>query len=501
MERSSGIILHITSLEAPYGIGTMGACAYRFADFLKRAGQSYWQTLPLGPTGYGDSPYQSFSSFAGNPVLIDLDILVDDGLLNADDLKEIAAPSDPARVAYEVVKKDRKQLLRKAYSRRSASESREAQDFFTENAEWLDDYAFFMAIKEHFNADSWQEWPEDLRRRRPDALKRYRHKLQEDIEYHGFVQYLFYKQWDALKTYVNNLGIKIIGDLPIYVAEDSADVWAQPGLFDLDGDLRMRHVAGVPPDYFSPDGQRWGNPLYHWPAHAASGYEWWLARIGAVKRVADAVRIDHFRGFHDYWSVPVGSATARNGRWRRGPGLDLVRALQKTYPELPVIAEDLGLLSKGAMNFVQDSGYPGMKVLQFAFDASRPGRGAPHTFSENSVCYTGTHDNTTTAGWFKEGMAADVKLAERYFGLNESEGKVAGMIRGGMACPSRLFMVPMQDWLGLDERARMNTPGTIGANWQWRMLPGEPTALLASRIASITCIFGRKSRRRRNGKI
>ncbi|MDD4445706.1 MAG: 4-alpha-glucanotransferase, partial [Eubacteriales bacterium] len=253
MERSSGIILHITSLEAPYGIGTMGACAYRFADFLKRAGQSYWQTLPLGPTGYGDSPYQSFSSFAGNPVLIDLDILVDDGLLNADDLKEIAAPSDPARVAYEVVKKDRKQLLRKAYSRRSASESREAQDFFTENAEWLDDYAFFMAIKEHFNADSWQEWPEDLRRRRPDALKRYRHKLQEDIEYHGFVQYLFYKQWDALKTYVNNLGIKIIGDLPIYVAEDSADVWAQPGLFDLDGDLRMRHVAGVPPDYFSPD--------------------------------------------------------------------------------------------------------------------------------------------------------------------------------------------------------------------------------------------------------
>ena len=371
MERSSGIILHITSLETPYGIGTMGKCAYRFADFLKRAGQSYWQMLPLGPTGYGDSPYQSFSSFAGNPVLIDLEMLVEGGLLKAGDLEACAPPSDPAYVAYENVQSQRRQLLRKACSHCSASERRAVQRFSEENAEWLDDYALFMALKERFGNASWQEWPEDLRRRRPDALKRYRKKMQDDIDFHSFVQYLFCKQWDALKSYVSSLGIQIIGDLPIYVAEDSADVWAEPGLFDLDADLRMRHVAGVPPDYFSQDGQLWGNPLYHWPAHAGNSYEWWLRRIGAVGRFVDAVRIDHFRGFHDYWSVPADSSTARKGRWRRGPGLDLIRSLQKAYPDLPIIAEDLGLLSRGAMDFVQASGYPGMKVLQFAFDASR----------------------------------------------------------------------------------------------------------------------------------
>jgi len=501
MDRSSGIILHITSLETPYGIGSMGECAHAFADFLKRARQSYWQVLPLGPTGYGDSPYQSFSSFAGNPLLIDLDLLAEEELLTKEDLSTIVPLSDPSSVRYEAVQADRKRLLRAAFRRCGESERQAVRSFVEENGEWLSDYALFMALKERFHGASWQDWPEDLRRRRPGVLEQYRRELKEDVAYHCFVQQRFSVQWNALHSHAQDLGIQIIGDLPIYVAEDSADVWSHPELFDLDEDLRMCHVAGVPPDYFSPDGQLWGNPLYRWAAHKATGYAWWLRRIGALGRWVDVVRIDHFRGFRDYWSVPVGSPTARKGRWRRGPGLDLIRKIQNAYPDLPIIAEDLGLLSGSAMDFVRDSGYPGMKVLQFSFDASRPGRGSPHTFSENSVCYTGTHDNTTLAGWFDEGMEADVKLAKRYWGLNEAEGMVRGMIRGGMACPSNLFMAPMQDWLGLDAQARMNTPGTIGLNWRWRMRPEDRTPRLASEIASITGIFGRSRKRRKYGKV
>ncbi len=501
MERSSGVILHITSLESPYGIGTMGRCAYGFADFLKRAGQSFWQVLPLGPTGYGDSPYQSFSSFAGNPWLIDPELLAEEKLLTVKDLSRIPPPQDPSRVSYDTVRVHWDRLLRQAYRRRRPSHRIAQEAFLKENRDWLADYSLFMAIKEQYGGAAWQDWPDGARLREPKALERFRHELGEEMDYQGFVQYLFFAQWSALKAYVNSLGIRIIGDLPIYVAEDSADVWSAPGLFDLDAGLGVSGRAGVPPDYFSADGQLWGNPLYRWAAHAGTGFEWWLGRVGASLRVADVVRIDHFRGFWDYWSVPAAAATARKGRWMRGPGMDLVRALQKAYPDLPVIAEDLGLLSRGAMRFVRSSGYPGMKVLQFAFDASRPGRDAPHTFPVNSVCYTGTHDNTTLRGWLAEALPPDRALAARYLGLNETEGPARGLIRGGMACPSALFMAPMQDWLELDADARMNTPGTVGSNWRWRMTPGWQRPGLASEMAAITKIFGRSRRRSRNGKV
>lgn len=501
MERGSGIILHITSLESPYGIGTLGRCAYSFADFLRRAGQSCWQVLPLGPTGYGDSPYQSFSSFAGNPRLIDLDLLAEDGLLTARDLSTISAGPDPSRVDYDKVQKDWDRLLRKAFRRRRPAHLAAQALFCQENADWLADYGLFMALRRRYGGASWQEWPRPVRLRDPEALDRARAELREEIEFQHFVQYLFFKQWSALKSYVNSLGIRIIGDVPIYVPQDSADVWSAPGLFQLDADLQPARMAGVPPDYFSLDGQLWGNPLYLWPAHEADSYRWWLRRIGALGKAADVIRIDHFRGFWDYWSVPAGAATARKGKWVSGPGLAFIEALRKAYPDLPLIAEDLGLLSRGAAEFVRLSGYPGMKVLQFAFDASRPGRGAPHTFPERSVCYTGTHDNTTLEGWFSEGPAADVALACRYFGLNEAEGRVRGMIRGAMACPSALCMVPMQDWLGLDARARMNTPGTVGPNWRWRLTPGWQRFGLASEIASITRTFGRSRKRRTHDKV
>lgn len=501
MARKSGILLHITSLETSYGIGTMGQCARSFAAFLKRAGQSYWQMLPLGPTGYGDSPYQPFSSFAGNPLLIDLDMLAEEGLLDNSDLVSISLPEDPSMIDYAAVQADRRRLLRRAWERRSALHCREAEFFTEENSLWLADYALFASLKEHFRGDSWQLWPEELRRRRPEALDKYRKTLRRDIEYHSFVQYLFFKQWHGLRSYINGLGLRIIGDLPIYVAEDSADVWADPDLFDLNDELHVSHKAGVPPDYFSPEGQLWGNPLYRWPAHAKNGYEWWLRRVGAARRFADVIRIDHFRGFLDYWTVPADVATARTGHWRSGPGADLIRAIKTTYPDLPVIAEDLGLLSRKAVDFVRESGYPGMKVLQFSFDASRPGVGAPHTFPGSSVCYTGTHDNATAAAWLQHGPEADVALAKRYFGLNEDEGLARGLIRGGMACPSDLLIVPMQDWLGLDDSARMNTPGTVGPNWRWRMYPGQRTVRLASEIAAVTKIFGRSRKRRGNGAI
>jgi 4-alpha-glucanotransferase len=499
MERSSGVFLHITSLESPHGIGTLGECAYRFADFLKRAGQSYWQILPLGVTGYGDSPYQPYSSFAGNPLLIDLDMLVEEGLLAPADLETLPPVRDAASVDYDAVRDSRKQLLLTAYRRSGTTVRRAVQAFAAEQADWLSDYSLYMALKERYGGGSWQDWPEPVRLRQRKALEDAARELADEAGFHDFLQYLFFRQLHALKTYVNDLGIRLIGDLPIYSSEDSADVWAHPELFALNEDLRASHISGVPPDYFSPDGQLWGNPLYNWPAHKATKYEWWMKRIGALRRCADVVRIDHFRGFWNYWCVPAGAATAKEGTWRFGPGMDFVRAIQSAFPDFPVIAEDLGLLSAGARSFVRDSGYPGMNVLQFSFNATRPASGAPHTFSENSVCYTGTHDNTTSLAWYKEISNADRAHAKRYMGLNEEEGPVRGLIRSGMASASRLFIAPMQDWLELDAEARMNTPGTVGCNWQWRMLPGQRSGQLAADIRRVTRTFGRipKARRRK----
>ena len=491
MQRSSGIIMHISSLPSKYGIGTMGKCAYEFADFLHNAEQSYWQMLPMGPTGYGNSPYQSFSTHAGNPFFIDFDMLLESELLTSNDLKRIPLDSDVSIVDYSLVSRDRLAVLHKAFERGYEREGKQVARFFKKNVWWLSEYSLFMAIKDYFGGLSWQDWPKDIRTRQPAAIRKYTKILQGDIDFYIYIQYLFFKQWDALKAYVNGLGIKIIGDLPIYVSPDSADVWANPKLFALDRERKLRWVAGVPPDYFSQDGQLWGNPVYRWTAHKKNHYAWWGTRIQSAQRFADVIRIDHFRGFCDYWGVSAQSQTARNGKWFKGPGLEFIDEIKRQCPEAKIIAEDLGLLSRKAMQFVSDAGFPGMKVLQFSFDASTPGKNAPHQYPIKSICYTGTHDNTTVKGWFKEGLEADVNLCRQYLGLNGEEGCVRGFIRGGMACPSMLFVTQMQDWLELDEGARMNIPGTLGDNWRWRMLPHMLTTKLAKEIAYITRIYGR----------
>ena len=496
MKRSSGIIMPIFSLPSKYGIGTMGKSAFEFADFLRKAGQSYWQMLPMGPTGYGDSPYQSFSTHAGNPYFIDLDMLVEDGLLHYNDVSTLSWGDSDSIVCYEKLFDQRMDVLRKAYTRVYSTAKDSVEAFALQNDSWLPDYGLFMALKEEFDGASWQEWPEDVRCRRADVLERYRIELREEIEFYTYVQYLFFTQWKALKEYVNSLGIKIIGDVPIYVALDSVDVWVNPSLFALDRQYHPKWVAGVPPDYFSEDGQLWGNPVYHWPAHKRTSFTWWLSRIKSAAKFADTIRIDHFRGLYDYWTVPAGSCNARKGKWLKGPGMEFVEVMKSNFPEMEIIAEDLGLLSKEVMDFVAASGLPGMKVMQFSFDASKPERSAPHTYAQHSVCYTGTHDNTTVCGWFSQGLKKDVALAERYLGLNEKEGYVKGFIRGGMACPSQLFIAPMQDWLNLDDSARMNTPGTACGNWKWRLSPGLLTNQLAKEIAFTTKIYGRSRTRR-----
>jgi 4-alpha-glucanotransferase len=497
MKRSSGIIMPIASLPSAYGIGTIGKSAFAFADFLRKAGQSYWQMLPMGPTGYGDSPYQSFSSHAGNPYFIDLELLAEEGLLHSDDIECFSWSDREDAVDYEKIYEHRFTVLRQAYKRGYAKAESSVQAFAAENAGWLPDYALFMALKTKFGQASWQEWPREVRFRNPDILAQYKQELREEIEFFSYLQYLFFTQWEAVKKYINSLGIKVIGDVPIYAALDSADVWANPSLFALDIQRHPRWVAGVPPDYFSLDGQLWGNPLYHWPAHKKTSFEWWISRLKSAERFADVIRIDHFRGFYNYWNIPPDALNARKGKWLKGPGTEFVRMLKDHFPQTPIIAEDLGMLSREVMDFVAASEFPGMKVLQFAFDASNPQRSAPHTFPLNSVCYTGTHDNTTARGWFTQGFKRDVALAEHYLGLNETEGFSRGFIRGGMACPSQLFIAQLQDWLDLDDTARINTPGTVGGNWRWRLTPGLLTDRLAKDMAYTTKIFGRSPTRRR----
>lgn len=493
--------MHISSLPSRYGIGTMGRCAYDFADFLFGAGQSYWQMLPMGPTGYGNSPYQAFSSHAGNPYFIDLEILKEEGILTRQDLMLLPCQEDHSNVDYGQISQSRFSVLHKAFDKGYEKDCSFVDAFYKKNAFWLYDYALFMALKDHFEGVSWQDWPKEIRMKQKRAIHHYEEALKTEVEFYVYIQYLFFKQWDSLKAYINGLGIKIIGDLPIYASPDSSDVWANPELFALDKERRLRWVAGVPPDYFSEDGQLWGNPVYHWKAHKKDRYAWWVARIKSMEKFADVIRIDHFRGFYDYWRVSENAKTARKGSWMKGPGKDLLDEIKRQCPEAEIIAEDLGLLSNQAMQFVESSGFPGMKVLQFSFDASKPGLNAPHNFPAKSICYTGTHDNTTIKGWFKEAFYRDVALCRTYFGLNEKEGFSRGFIRGGMASPSVLFVTQMQDWLDLEEQARMNIPGTIGDNWRWRMLPDRLTDVLAREIAYTTRIFGRSRGEREMGKV
>ena len=492
MKRSCGILLPVFALPSPYGIGTLGQAAYDFVDFLRQAGQSWWQMLPLGPTGYGDSPYQSFSSYAGNPYFIDPDLLRRDGLLTAQEICSLAWGSDPARVDYAALYENRFVLLQKAAERGWARDRAEVQLFARQNAQWLPDYALYMAVKRHFDEKPWTQWPDEaIRLRKPEAMAQYRQMLAGDIRMFTYSQFLFFRQWNALRAYAHEQGVGIIGDLPIYVSMDSADVWAEPAFFQLDSDGYPTETAGVPPDCFSRDGQLWGNPLYRWEAMKADGYGWWIRRVDGAAKLYDMLRIDHFRGFESYWAVPYGDTTAKNGHWVKGPGMDLVQVLLNWFPQMQFIAEDLGFLTPEVRKLLADSGLPGMKVLEFAFDAREPSNYLPHLYTPHCVCYTGTHDNAPLPAWKEEADPDDLALAVQYLGLNEEEGFHWGVLRGGMSSVAELFVAQMQDYLGLGAESRINTPGEPVGNWQWRLLPGQLTAALSRRMVHMARLYGR----------
>ena len=493
MNRCSGILMPVFSLPSPYGIGTLGKAAYDFADFLHAAGQHCWQMLPLGPTSYGDSPYQSFSTYAGNPYFIDLELLIEDGLLTRDEVESQNWGTNPRYVDYGRIYESRFAVLQKAKDRGWERDQAEVAAFQAENCRWLPDYALYMACKRHFGMRSWTEWDDaDIRlRRSPEVLEQYRTLLREDVELFTYLQFLFFRQWNRLRDYLHSLDIQVIGDLPIYVAMDSADVWAEPECFQLDDQCVPTEVSGVPPDYFSADGQLWGNPLYDYEAMQKDGFEWWIRRIGGAAKLYDDVRIDHFRGFESYWAVPYGETTAKNGRWVKGPGMALVGVLTGWFHDIEFIAEDLGYPTPEVTQLLADSRLPGMKVLEFAFDSRDTSSYLPHSYGENCICYTGTHDNAPLALWRTEADKADIAFAKKYLGLNDEEGFNAGIIRGGMSCQSRLFVAQMQDYLGLGKGCRMNTPGTSSGNWQWRMLSGEASKKLAKSIHETTRIYGR----------
>lgn len=486
--RKSGILMHISSLPGPYGIGSMGKCSYDFVDFLCKAGQSCWQILPLSPTGYGDSPYQSFSIFAGNPYLIDLDALIDAGLLKREELESVSWSETESQVDYGCLYENRGRILKLAYERFTPDEA--FYNFVSENP-WLENYGLFMALKEHFGGVPWQNWPEELVLRKAEAMQEYREKLSRECGYHSFVQYIFYSQWQKLRSYANSKGLSIIGDVPIYVPLDCADVWAAPQLFQLDENCRPTGVAGCPPDSFTVDGQLWGNPLYNWERMHQEGYAWWIERLAAAQRMYDIVRFDHFRGFESYWAIPADAPTAAYGKWVQGPGMDFISAVQRALPELNCIAEDLGYVTPEVRKLQEDSTYPGMKVLEFAFDSHEESDYLPHTYPVESVCYSGTHDNQTIKQWFDESLPEDLQCAIDYLGLNEQEGFVKGFIRGCMGSVSQLCIIQMQDYLELGAEARMNTPGTLGGNWTWRALPGFASDTLASYIKKISARYGR----------
>ncbi len=489
--RAAGVLMHLTSLPSPYGIGTMGAAARDFVEFLAAAGQRYWQILPVCPTSYGDSPYQSFSTFAGNPYLIDLDLLAADGLLEPAEYRTIDWESAPDRVNYGALYQKRWAVLRKACARLLAAPPAAYGDFCRENAFWLPDYALFMALKDAHGGRPWTDWEPPLRRRDPDALAQARQTYAADLDFWQAVQYLFFAQWHALKAYANDRGIRIIGDLPIYVAADSVDVWSTPEAFQLDENLCPTEVAGCPPDGFSATGQLWGNPLYDWDAMARQEYAWWVRRIRVLCNTYDVLRIDHFRGFAGYYAIPYGSSDACGGRWRPGPGIALFRAVEKALGRPSILAEDLGFLTDDVRTLLRESGFPGMKVLEFGFDSRDGGDYLPHTYPRHCVVYTGTHDNEPVNGWFDTAPAADTARAVEYLRLTREEGYHWGMMRSAWGSVADLAIVQAQDLLGLGHEARMNTPSTLGGNWSWRALPGAFSPDLAAKIRHDMELYGR----------
>lgn len=499
MDRAAGVLLAVTSLPSAYGIGCFSKSAYEFVDWLKGAGQTYWQILPLGPTGYGDSPYQSFSTYAGNPYFIDLEELIAEGVLAREECDRVDWGQDRTSVDYEKLYRSRYALLRKAYERSDISNNPEYLRFLEANRWWLADYALFMAVKNRFGGKPWMEWAEDIRLRWPGAMEYYQRELYFDVEFQYYMQYVFFRQWNRLKAYANEQGIRIIGDIPIYVAMDSADVWAHPELFQLDAQGLPVAVAGCPPDGFSATGQLWGNPLYRWDYHRNTGYQWWISRLEYCFRMYDVVRVDHFRGFDEYYAIPYGEETAVNGHWEKGPGMDLFRSVQGALGGGQVIAEDLGYVTDSVRQLVQDSGFPGMKVLEFAFDARDTGCASdylPHNYPEHCVVYTGTHDNETIRGWFEEITPQEQTLAREYLCDFATPVKALhqSFISLVMRSKAQLCIIPLQDYLGLGTEGRMNRPSTVGQNWKWRATVGQFSQELQQKIYQMTRRYGRLSR-------
>lgn len=495
MRRASGILLPISSIPSPYGIGGFTKEAYKFVDFLVEAGQTYWQILPLGPTSYGDSPYQSFSTFAGNPYFIDLDELVKEGVLTKKECKAADCEGHKNYVEYGWLYEKRYDLLKKAYERSNISEDEDFQEFVEENRSWLKDYALFMTVKNCFDGASWLEWADDIRLRWGYSIDYYYKEYAEEIEFYEYLQYKFMEQWTKLKKYANEKGIRIIGDIPIYVALDSADAWAHPDLFQMDEDRKPKAVAGCPPDAFSDDGQLWGNPLYRWDVHKQQQYDWWIRRMEHCYKLYDVVRIDHFRGFDEYFSIPYGDENAKGGHWEKGPGMDLFRTLEAKLGKKDVIAEDLGFQTDTVRKLVKDSGYPNMKVLGFAFDATGTSEHLPHNYDKNCVVYTGTHDNETLMQWY-DGMLKDKKVSQfvaDYMNYPQTPRERVhwDFIRLAMLSSADTCIVPMQDYLALGAEARMNFPSTFGNNWKWRMSKTDTTKALAKEIFHLTRLSSR----------
>ncbi len=498
--RRSGVLLPIFSLPSPYGIGTLGKAAKEFVDFLRRSGQSYWQILPIGHIDYVNSPYQSFSAKAGNPYFIDLEELCHLGILETSALNQLPFGDNPSQVDYELMRQNRLEILRWAYDTFNfgafAELRSEFKEFCAAEESWLGDYSLYMAIKAHENGAPWQAWPTPLKERDPEALLSFAREHQDQIGFYQFLQFLFYRQWQDLRSYANEAGIKLIGDIPIYLAADCVDVWSNPELFQLDCELNPTFVAGCPPDYFSEDGQLWGNPLYDWQKMAEDNYSWWVKRLQFALRFYDLVRIDHFRGLESYWAVPYGDVTAKRGLWVKGPGIALFEALEEALGELPLIAEDLGIITAEVHTLRRICGLPGMKVLEFAFSPNAHSDYLPHHVVENCVLYVGTHDNDTARGWLKNGPKADVKLAKEYFNLqhipeDDEYSAAFGFIKGAMATVANTVILQMQDLLALGSESRINTPGTVSGNWQWRMLPGVTDDNLAEKLRSLAHLTDR----------
>ncbi len=490
--RSSGILLPVSALPGPYGVGTLGGSALRFVDFLAEAGQRSWQILPLVPPGGGNSPYMSPSTFAGNPLFLDLDALAEEGLLTPEDLESARYPGSPDRVDYPWLHQTRIPLLRRAWDRAQEPYATELDAFLEQEADWLPDFALFLALRDHFGGAELKDWPDEVRRREPQALDRCRTTLAGEARFYAFLQLLFFRQWKALKEYANAKDVSIIGDLPIYVSPDSAEVWGDPRLFLLDKDLVPAAEAGVPPDAFSETGQHWGNPLYDWDYHRATGFAWWKRRCAHMARLYDVVRIDHFRAFHTYWSIPAGAADAREGHWEQGPGMPLLEEL-KAIDGLELIAEDLGDLDEDARAFIARSGLPGMKILVYAFDPVGESAYLPHNCPVNAVAYTGTHDTPTFVQWlFDEAAPAEREYAFAYLRLRDDEGFGWGAVCGAWMSPCRLAVAPMQDLLGLGKDARMNAPGTLGPqNWSWRVRQAALNPDVSGRLRHITRTYRR----------